>query len=401
MNILYLDWPCFGADSILYMWERRGYSVVKFSHEDYSQRVSDGFDEAVDCVIEAGVCDGAAAHGFDLTFSYNYFPLMARACKRHNIPYVSLVYDSPQVKLYSYTVTYPTNYIFHFDSAEVARFRKEGISNFYYMPLPVNAELTQELMKMPYDKEKFSSDLSFVGTLYNEEHNLLDRFDGISGYTRGYLNAVMDAQSKVYGAAFMEETLTPEVVQDLQSQAQYKNNSDGVETLPYIFADYFLARKLTATERARFLGSIAERFGADYDLKLYTRNVDAVIGDGKGMRNMGPASYYDEMPYIFHNSRINLNISLRSIKNGIPLRCMDIMGAGGFLLTNYQADMLEHFVPDEDFVYYESEEDMLRKIEYYLTHEEERARIAANGYEKVRENHSFELVWDQMISVVF
>ena len=55
--------------------------------------------------------------------------------------------------------------------------------------------------------------------------------------------------------------------------------------------------------------------------------------------NMGSVDYYDMMPYVFKCSDINLNITLRSIKTGIPLRAMDIMGAGGFLMSNYQVDL--------------------------------------------------------------
>ena len=56
------------------------------------------------------------------------------------------------------------------------------------------------------------------------------------------------------------------------------------------------------------------------------------------------------MPYVFRNSRINLNITLRSIKSGIPLRCMDIYGAGGFLLSNYQTDLFDVIVTDDRLV---------------------------------------------------
>ena len=68
---------------------------------------------------------------------------------------------------------------------------------------------------------------------------------------------------------------------------------------------------------------------------------------------------------------------------------MDILGAGGFLLTNYQADLFEHFTSDVDFVYYEDENDMLSKIDYYLTHDKKRNEIVANGYEKVLTSHTF------------
>ena len=116
---------------------------------------------------------------------------------------------------------------------------------------------------------------------------------------------------------------------------------------------------------------------------------------------MGAVDYYAEMPYVFANSKINLNISLRSIQSGIPLRAMDIMGAGGFLLSNFQADFLDYFIPNEDFVYYESEEDLVEKVIYYLNHEKERFEIAHNGHEKVKKNHSFEIFFSNIFSIVF
>ena len=68
------------------------------------------------------------------------------------------------------------------------------------------------------------------------------------------------------------------------------------------------------------------------------------------------------------------------------------MGAGGFLLSNYQADFQDLFVPDEDFVYYEDEQDLLHKIDYYLSHEEHRKTIAENGYQKTCAEYSFPVI---------
>lgn len=109
----------------------------------------------------------------------------------------------------------------------------------------------------------------------------------------------------------------------------------------------------------------------------------------KNLRNHGRVEYFYEMPMVFKRSRINLNITLRSTVSGIPLRAFDIMGAGGFLLSNYQADFLDLFVPGEDFVYYENKEDLLKKIGYYLNHEEERKAIAGNGHDKVAAKHTY------------
>ena len=62
---------------------------------------------------------------------------------------------------------------------------------------------------------------------------------------------------------------------------------------------------------------------------------------------------------------------------------MDVLGAGGFLLTNFQPELLMYFENEKDLVYYDSLDDM-QKAKYYLTHEDERIEIAKNGHEKVK-----------------
>ena len=378
MNILFLDWPCFGRTDFLNFFSERHDSVTLFSHADYELRKSDSFLAALYSVLEN--------QQFDFCFSYNFFPLMATACYKCNIKYVSFVYDSPQVKLYSYTVTYPTNYIFLFDSSLVTQFQKEGVSTFYYMPLPVNANRIHSLLQKP-------ADVSFVGSLYNETHNLYDSLQGISSYTKGYLDAIMKAQSHVYGYNFLEECLTTPIITELQNTTHYQKNPDGVESLSFIFSDYYLCRKLTSMERINILTDVASHF----PLKIFTPNKNYVIPNAS---NMGVADYLTETPYIFHDSKINLNITLRSIKSGIPLRCMEIMSCGGFLLTNFQSDFFKHFVAGEDFVYFESNDDMLQKIDYYLTHEKERTSIAESGYQKVIKNHSYETIFQQIFNII-
>lgn len=70
-------------------------------------------------------------------------------------------------------------------------------------------------------------------------------------------------------------------------------------------------------------------------------------------------------------------------------------------MTNFQADFLDYFIPNEDFVYYESEEDLINKVNYYLSHEKERIEIAHNGHEKVKTNHSFEQFFHNIFQIVF
>lgn len=385
MNILFLDWGCFGKVDVVFTLEQQGHHVFFFEFPEYQSRVSRNFEEAFDAFAEE--------NQIELCFSFNFFAVLSSSAKRHNLKYISVVYDSPYVSLYSYTIINDTNYVFLFDSQEYLKMRKMGIPTVYYRPLPVNATIIDHLLTKEYDHQKLSADVSFVGALYHEDHDFFSKLDGISDYTKGYLDGLMNAQLQVFGCNFIEEALSKEVIDDMQRIAKYDNSKYGVETLEYIFANYFINRRMTAIERRRLLTAAASAA----KLRLYTLDKKAIIPNAE---NMGAVDYYSEMPYVFHNSKINLNITLRSIQSGIPLRCMDIMGAGGFLLTNFQADFLDYFIPDTDFVFFENEQDLKHKICYYLDHEDRRIEIAKNGHEKVKSHHSFEQCFEDIFKIV-
>ena len=116
--------------------------------------------------------------------------------------------------------------------------------------------------------------------------------------------------------------------------------------------------------------------------------------------NKGHADYVSEMPLIFHYSKINIHVTIRSIPSGIALRVMDVLASEGFLLTNYQPEIAEYFEDGKELVMYSDFRDMYDKIAYYLEHEEERKAIAHAGYLKVRECFSYRNQLETMMGVV-
>lgn len=374
MRILFLDSPVFAKQDMIDAFEECDITCVLFFHEDYKERTSVAFTDAFSKAVEQ--------QHFDFVFSFNYSPILSTCCQSHNLKYVAYVYDSPLVALYSCTLINPCNYIFLFDSATYFTFKNAGIETVYYLPLAANTKRLSSLNCPDSLKQQISGDISFVGSIYNEDHNFFDRLHNISDYTHGYLEAIMDAQQKVYGNFFLEDLLTPNILADIQKSMPYSPMPDGTESAAYVYANYFLCRKITSNERLALLKIASEHF----QLKLFTHKPVAELPSAQFM---GPIDWYSTMPLIFKNSKINLNISLKSIQTGIPLRCMDILGSKSFLLTNYQQDMLELFVPGEDFVFYESEDDFHKKISYYLSHESERQQIVANSYGKMCEQHTF------------
>jgi len=386
MNILFWEWKNFGKEDFIDACKNMGHKITCITNQLIHERNNNEFDELFEKTI--------ADNSYDFIFTFNYSPIISNNCNKHHIKYVSWIYDSPLVSLYSYTIINPCNYVFIFDEALFLDFNKEGINTVFYLPLAVNTRRLDAMVPDKQTKDLFSSDVSYVGSMYNEKHNLFDRLKDISPFTRGYLDGIMAAQLKISGYFFIEEMLKDDILTDMLKSLEYTTNADGVETPAYIYANYFIARKLAELERKNLLGKISDQF----NLKLYTHNPTP---DLPNISNMGPIDYYNSMPYVFKCSKINLNITLRSIRTGIPLRAIDIMGAGGFLLTNYQSDFFKYFVPNEDFVFFENENDLINKCAYYLKHEDERLQIANNGYLKIKESHTYEKRIHEILSIIF
>lgn len=66
-------------------------------------------------------------------------------------------------------------------------------------------------------------------------------------------------------------------------------------------------------------------------------------------------------------------------------------------MTNYQEELEDLFRIGTDLEAYGSPEELEEKCAYYLTHEEERQRIAANGYRKAAESHTYRIRMAEML----
>lgn len=373
MKILMLNWDSFGQEYIYkeFINANCNISVYEWPFGTENMRENPVLSDALAQQIKDSNCD--------FVFSLNFFPIAAECCYKCGVKYVSWVYDTPYILLYSKHIRYETNIVCLFDKSLYHDFRKQNLNNVFYLPMAAPVEVYDGLQSGLGEQ----TDISFVGSTYQEERqDFYKLFEGVSPYTKGYLDAVISMQKEVYGSMFLDKVLTERVVRELRQVCPVPKGEDEWETDEWIYANYFLARKLTGIQRVEILKLLSER----YRLKVYTP--ESVEGLDVSC-HCEPVDYIKEMPLIFKNSKINLNMTLRSIQSGIPLRAMDIMGCGGFLLTNYQADFEEFFEAGKDYVYYLDNNDLLEKAEYYLSHDEERMTIARNGYEKVRENHTY------------
>lgn len=233
---------------------------------------------------------------------------------------------------------------------------------------------------------RYRYDVSFVGSMYRK--NLYDEVkDKLPDYVRGYFDALMKLQMEIYGENYIDDMLTADIIEELNRHFKIEKSERSFSDISLIFSTTVLGFKIAQLERYKLLGELSKYF----DVNVFTddENAEFILA-----HNRGPVRYWDESPIVFAGSKINLNFTIRNIRSGIPLRVWDILAAGGFCITNFQPELVMYFKNGEDLVWFEDETDLVKKVRYYLTHEDERKRIALNGQKKVRELHNYDVRLD-------
>ena len=384
MHILMYRWKAYNYRDIEQTFLLLGHTVDNIEQELGSYDVSPEFERVIEEKIRG-------TH-YDMVFTVNYFPLISNVCERTGVKYVSWTCDNPLISMYHESVFHACNYIFTFDKTNYLEFRGMGVKHIWYLPLAVDTERMDALLGAPEKPErrnatqdsemrKYRGDVAFVGSLY--ERNSYDKIKNrLPEYLRGYFDAVMEAQLNISGANIVEPMLTTNILEQLQEYFQLEKSEGSFSDLGLIFQTTVLGFKIAEIERRRALIELSKH----YRVNVYS-NSD--VSDLLRIQYCGSVDYWSEMPKVFRMSKINLNFTIPNIKSGIPLRIWDVLGCGGFLLTNYQAEIPYYFKEGEDLVCFDGLEDLCEKVGYYLEHEEERKRIAWNGYHNVREKHSY------------
>jgi len=318
------------------------------------------------------------AQKYDCIFTFNYFPVISRAADDCHIKYISWVFDSPHLTLDSVTLSNDCNAVFLFDHSLYEKYRRKGISTVYYMPLAYNQPRIEKIIRKL--KPHYVHDITFLGTLYDDEYDFFHQIRYLPPKLSGFIQAIIDAQQLIYGQDLCDLLFDHIKCNEMATYVQVDMGDTFTEYRDELFRN-MIRKKITVIERRQILSMI----GQIYPVDLYSPKAP----ENLPVNYKGYAEYLNQMPDIFYTSKINLNITLRSILSGIPLRVIDILGSHGFLLTNYQSELAEYFVNGKDLVWFESREDLMEKIHFYLAHDNEREYIANHGNQKVQKYFSY------------
>jgi glycosyltransferase involved in cell wall biosynthesis len=98
-----------------------------------------------------------------------------------------------------------------------------------------------------------------------------------------------------------------------------------------------------------------------------------------------------DMYNILANSKITLTGHIDEVAGDFAnnMTLFEATGCGALLITDYKKNLHELFDLEKEIVTYKSPEEMVEKIQYYLTHEEERKKIASAGQKRTLLEHTY------------
>ena len=197
MKLLFFQWNAYMQKDIAHYFDRNhiDYDIISYNfrtseHDDFCER-------KLPPIIKSG--------NFDFVFSLNFLPFLADICHSLNVRYLSWTYDSPINFTRLDALRYPQNYAFFFDRNECQRLWSQGFDRVFHLPLGMDVEKMDSLIISDEDRERFCSDITFIGKIYESDIDTLLQY--LPDYDKGYLTGICHAQQRVYGYNFIYDIL--------------------------------------------------------------------------------------------------------------------------------------------------------------------------------------------------
>lgn len=126
--------------------------------------------------------------------------------------------------------------------------------------------------------------------------------------------------------------------------------------------------------------------------------------------SIGPILSDDDLIKMYSRSRISLNFSEvqvqdknygeGSIKRHIRLRDFEAPMSGAFYMTGYQDELKDYYKIDKEIVCYDTKEELMEKVKYYLKNPEEAEAVRKAGHDRALKDHTWEIRFKQLFDEI-
>lgn len=110
-----------------------------------------------------------------------------------------------------------------------------------------------------------------------------------------------------------------------------------------------------------------------------------------------------DIPQILWRSWMSLNTSMSSDGTNTPqikARNFEVPASRSLLMGEYAPNLENYYTPDVEAVFWQTPDELLDKVQYYLTHKDVAAKVASAGYERSLKEHTYDERWAVVFKAV-
>ena len=111
-----------------------------------------------------------------------------------------------------------------------------------------------------------------------------------------------------------------------------------------------------------------------------------------------PPVYHHQLVDLYNRSKLVLNFCRDG--NGFSVRVFQVMATKAVMVSEYCQDLDFFFRNNIDIVWFNSKDDMLKKIRKLIVDTKTREKVAQNGFDLVTKKHSWESVLKKIINCI-
>jgi spore maturation protein CgeB len=148
-------------------------------------------------------------------------------------------------------------------------------------------------------------------------------------------------------------------------------------------------------EKSLDVAMVGRLHGQQY---AYRRSCVATVRRSYEMNDVEKEYDYSELSQLYRSAKIGLNVSRDDHLQDANLRCFEVMAGGALLVTPQPSELSDLELEEgEHFVGFQSEEELLDTISYYLQHDSERKEIAQRGREMTLKRFTYDYWAERLI----
>lgn len=305
-------------------------------------------------------------------------------CRRNNIPLAIWHLDAPYQYFFpEYCRHYRNIYHFCMDLYYVELLKKSGYENVAYLPLGTTPTIFTPMGK---NREDFRAEVGMVANLaIRKTHHF---WEGIMKNWKG-----KNEDDKLYEVIKELIVIASNVGIDFIKTIKLLERR-GLDFHLILHIIKFIENMAGIERRKRPALALRDLVdlkvvGEDWEFTgIYPHQIHPRIG------------YYDELPIFYSSVIINLNATQPQVKKGLNQRFFDVPACGGFLISDWNDEIPNLFIPGEEIVIYNDIRELPEIVRYYLDRDKEREAIAQAARARVLAHHTMKSRMETLMHVL-